>query len=297
MTRDTAAHPSRLGPVGSFVATREVLAFFGLTIAFSWAAWVPGAIGIVDYGPFVFPAVVVGGFGPLLAAAFVTWLVGDSVRAWASQVLRWRVRPRWYVVAVGLPIAVVALVSVVTVAIGYSFEGPEILAQVPLFVLPLIFVLNMVTVFLVGGGQEELGWRGFALPRLLERFDAVTASVLIGLVWASWHLPLFALEGSGQYGSSFAPYVVSLLGLSVLFTWLYRSTGRSVLLAMILHASYNSSTLLLPGVQTVTGELHWVFAGVVCLFALGVFVVYGRSLRSGDADGPETDVESPPQAT
>lgn len=291
---------SRLGRVGAFVAGREVVTFFALTLALSWVVWIPGAVGIVEYGPLVLGvSIAVGGFGPLVAAAIVTWLAGDSLRAWAGQVLRWRVRPRWYLAAVGIPLVVIAATTIVYVALGNPLGQSEILQQIPIYALPLIHGISMVSVFFVGGGQEELGWRGFALPRLLEQFNAVTASLVIGAVWAVWHLPLFVLEGTSQFGGAFVPYLISLLALSILFTWLYRGTGRSVLLAMILHASHNASSgsaeVLLPVENA--AALSWVLAGVMWMLALGLVVVCGRDLRSGAPDDRETvEGRAPPAA-
>lgn len=184
MTEETQSQQSRFGRVGAFVVGREVMSFFALTLVLSWAAWVPGAVGIVEFGGFVSGVVVVGGFSPLVAAALVTWLAGDSLRAWAGQVLRWRVRPRWYLAAFGVPLIMVAVTTIVYVALGYPIGQSDVLQQIPIYALPLIHIISMVSVFLVGGGQEELGWRGFALPRLLEQFNAVSASLVIGAVWA-----------------------------------------------------------------------------------------------------------------
>ncbi|MFC4990093.1 CPBP family intramembrane glutamic endopeptidase [Saliphagus infecundisoli] len=286
MTTTVNSRSHRLGRVGAFVSGREIATFFGLTLALSWAVWVPGAVDIVEYGALVSGIIVVGGFGPLVAAAIVTWLVGDSLRSWAGQVLDWRVRPRWYLAAVGIPLLVVAGAVLVYVVLGNSIGRSEILQEVPIYGVVLIHGLSMVSVFLVGGGQEELGWRGFALPRLLEQFTAVSASLVIGAVWAVWHLPLFVLEGSGQYGGSFVPYLIGLLALSILFTWVYRATGRSVLLVMILHASYNASAgsmeVLLP-IQN-AAALSWVLAGIMWVLAIGLIVVYGRDLCHGNSD-------------
>ncbi|USZ73560.1 CPBP family intramembrane glutamic endopeptidase [Natronosalvus halobius] len=252
-------------------------------------------MGLVDFDSLTLLVVVVGGFGPLVAAALVTWLVGGSLRAWIGQVLRWRVRPRWYLAALGVPLVVFAATSIVYLALGNAIEPSDVLQQVPVYALPLIFVFNMVFVFLLGGGQEELGWRGFALPRLLDRFDAVTASLVIGVVWAIWHLPLFMMEGTSQYSGQFVPYATTVLALSILFTWLYRATGRSVLLAMILHASYNSAPVVIPFQPAQTGTVDWLLAASVWVLALGLVAVYGRDLRFGDSEGSETvDGRVPP---
>lgn len=286
--------------VGAYIAGREVIAFFALTLVLSWAVWIPSALGIVDFGSLVLGVIVVGTFGPLVAAAIVTWLIGDSLRAWAGQVLRWRVRPRWYLAAFGIPFITVVAMGVIYLVLGNPIEPSAMVQQLPIYALPVIYVLSMVFVFLLGGGQEELGWRGFALPRLLNRFDAVTASLVIGAVWAVWHLPLFMVEESSQYGTPFVPYAITVLALSILFTWLYRSTERSVLLVMILHASNNSTGVWLAAVipvQDATDTLLWPSVAIMWALALGLVVVYGRDLRSSEPDDPETTEErAPPSA-
>ncbi|MCU4973964.1 CPBP family intramembrane metalloprotease [Halobacteria archaeon AArc-m2/3/4] len=297
MDPTTSSRGHRFGSVGAFVAGREALTFFALTLALSWAVWLPGALGFVEFGSFTLAVIVIGGFGPLVAAALVTWLVGDSLRVWAGQLRRWRVHYSWYLAAFVVPVVIFAASIGVYSALGNPVEQAEALQQIPIYVLPLIFVLNMVFVFLLGGGQEELGWRGFALPRLLDRFNAVTASLIIGAVWALWHLPLFVMEGSSQFNQPFVPYATSLLALSIVFTWLYRGTGCSVLLAMILHASYNSATVLIPFQPVQTGAMSWLLAAVIWVLALGLVAIHGRDLCSSDPMDRETGEDrSPPAA-
>ena len=96
------------------------------------------------------------------------------------------------------------------------------------------------------GGLEEFGWRGFALPRLQERYTALIASVVIGVVWALWHAPLFFVPGTFYSQVPPALYLLQTIGLSVMITWVYNSTGGSVLLAMMFHAASNVSMLLYP---------------------------------------------------
>lgn len=296
MNPSTSSRSHRFGLVGAFVTGREVVTFFVLTLALSWAVWLPGALGIVEFGSFTLAVIVIGGFGPLVAAALVTWLVGDSLRSWVGQLLRWRVHYGWYLAAFTIPIVMFAATFIVYSALGNPVEQAEVIQQIPVYLLPLIFVLNMVFVFLLGGGQEELGWRGFALPRLLNRLNAVTASVVIGAVWALWHFPLFLMDGSSQFDQPFVPYAIGLLALSIVFTWLYRGTGRSVFLAMILHASYNSATVLIPFQPVQTGNISWFLAAVIWALALGLVVVYGRDLRSGETIDRETGEDGPPPA-
>jgi membrane protease YdiL (CAAX protease family) len=133
-------------------------------------------------------------------------------------------------------------------------------------------------VFLAGGGNEEPGWRGFALPRLLDQYSALTASGIIGVAWAVWHLPLFALPYSSQAGISLPLWTAAIFAQSVVFTWLYNSTKGSVLLAMILHASVNNSTIFYIaggsiGVSSTTG--YGLYTAVLMLVALAIIGMYG----------------------
>lgn len=281
MNGSVASRTYRLGPIGAFVASRDVSSFFALTLVISWAGWVPVAAGVVDREPLVLGMTVIGVLGPPVAAAIVTWLVGDSLRAWIGPVLRWRVHPQWYLATLGIPFVLITATSVAAVALGAPIEQPDLVRQGPIYALPLIYTLDVISLSVLGGGQEELGWRGFALPRLLERFDAVMASLVIGAVWALWHLPLFMTVGVSQYGTPFVPYAINTLALSVVFTWLYRATGRSVLLVVLFHASLNASTLLNP-IQHVTNTLHWFEAAVTWALALGLVAIYGRELQSGE---------------
>ncbi len=269
----------RLGPLGAFAAGRPTLVFFILALGVSWAGWVPVAAEIVELKPLVFGLTVVGVLGPAVAAVLVTWLVGDSLRAWAQPIFRWRVPLRWYVVAFSIPVIVIATKSVAQLEFGVPLEQPTLVEQGPPFELPLIYAVNLLVLFFLGGGQEEPGWRGFALPRLLQQFDAATASLLLGAVWAIWHLPLFWTAGTTQANTAFIPYATGVLALSILFTWLYRNTDHSVLLAMIFHASVNGSTLLTRA-QSNTMLMQWLDAATLWAIAIVIVAVYGRSLQS-----------------
>src|SRR5207249_10643085 len=100
----------------------------------------------------------------------------------------------------------------------------------------------------VVGGQagEEIGWRGYALPRLAERFGLGGASVLLGLLWASWHLPLFFVAGADTAGQSFPVYLLQVTALSVAMAWLYAHTRGSLLPVMLMHAAVNNTKDIVP---------------------------------------------------
>jgi membrane protease YdiL (CAAX protease family) len=258
-----------------------VFTFFAATYLLSWAAWSPLVFSdwwatwaplLVAEEPRTFILIVVGGFGPLVAAALVTRVIGDSVRDWARTVLRWRVPLRYWIFAIFFPAVGVLFASALHILIFDGAFEPE--SSEVLVLYPVLFV----QVFLIGGGNEELGWRGFALPRLQERYSDLIASFVIGIFWFLWHLPLFFVEGSSQVGVPLYYYGVAVLSLSFVFTWLYNQTDGSVLLTMVLHASVNTGGILYlsGGASALQTELaNALYAVVFLVSALAVVITYG----------------------
>ncbi|TYT61244.1 CPBP family intramembrane glutamic endopeptidase [Natrialba swarupiae] len=215
--------------------SHQVTLFFVLAIAFTWTAH---GIEIVTGRPLI----PIGVLGPILAAALLTWVTGGSLRQWAGQVLIWRTGLRWYLIAiVGLPVVLVVSSTVLIVVLTGDPPRPELLPERTGLIVGYFFFQLFLQ-----GGLEEFGWRGFALPRLQERYTALVASIVIGVVWALWHGPLFFVPGT--YYSQIPPvlYLLQTIGTSVMITWVYNSTGGSVLLAMAFHAANNVSMLLYP---------------------------------------------------
>ena len=230
-----------------WVQRHPVLAFVALAYALSWLTWLPALLGFGGMG-----MVVVGGFGPLVAALVVTRYTGGSVRAWARPIARWRVPARYYVYALGLPPLLYGLVDVTLALLGYDVDLSLLPERLPAYLATLVFVA------VLGGGLEEPGWRGFALPRLEQRFTPVVATLILGLAWGMWHVPLYGPLG----------FVVPLV-LAFFYTWLYNRTG-SVLLCIVLHASFTPAQdhlLLLPDDVVDAGHL-----GTIDFVVLGAYV-------------------------
>jgi uncharacterized protein len=193
-----------------------LLWYFALAYAISWPFWVlsrltGGTVGIV--------MIVVGGFGPMLAAAIVLRWNGESLTEWLRGIIRWRVPISYYVYALGLPVLIMAAMNLVLAALGQQPDFSVLASRVPAYLQG--FLLTAV----IFGGQEEPGWRGFALPRLEQRYSAILATLILGLGWGVWHVPLYGPAG----------FVVPLV-LAFFYTWLYNKT-QSILLCILLHAS------------------------------------------------------------
>jgi len=214
--------------------------FFAAALAISWGLWTAMFVGLGDGESFTRVMMIPGAFGPALAAAVVTYLRGESLRAWAAQIVDWRVSPRWYLLAVGLP----ALAAVGASAL-YVFGGGVVSTTRIAQTLPAVPILVLVNA-LLGGGNEEPGWRGFALPHLTTQYGTFGSSLIIGVVWAVWHFPLFYFGAPRMLSGSLPLYTVLVIAFSILLTWAYESTGGSVLLAMVFHASINTSMSFIP---------------------------------------------------
>ena len=259
---------------------RPVASFFVLAYALSWAVWIPTSLGS---GGLATAGTIAGSFGPAVAGAVVTWLDGGSVRTWAGRIVRFRVAPRWYLAAFGLPLVVVGLACAGLVLLGNDVDLSLLRGR------GSAVLTSYLIVALVGGGNEEPGWRGFALPRLQNRYAPVPATLLLGFVWAFWHLPLLPVDATALHGLVWlleeGPLVVlrvlNIVGFAFLLSWIYNRTG-SVLLALLLHAGINTanSTLVPLPLEALAGDAYpavlltvtaavWVVAVVLVVLTRG----------------------------
>jgi hypothetical protein len=264
-------------PAGSGLA-----AYFSLAFVLAWVFWVPAALseqGAIGKSPPTALLVVLGTFAPSVAAVLVAASKGGGAgaRSLLEQLLRWRVGPGWYAVALFGPAALMLVAIGLHFALGGvapDFPGPSR--------WPLVAV-NLVLVLLVGGPLgEELGWRGFALPRLQARCGALRASVVVGVVWALWHLPLFAIPGAPQSQVPFSLFVVQAVALCVVFAWAYNGTKGSLPVVLLLHASVNTWAGALRILPEATGSLlPWLLAtALACVVAVALVLAYGSSTLS-----------------
>jgi membrane protease YdiL (CAAX protease family) len=155
------------------------------------------------------------------------------------------------------PLLVIGVASVALALLGGDIDLSLLSPRLSLVLGSYLFVA------LVGGGNEEPGWRGFALPKLEARYAPVPATLVLGVVWAFWHLPQLVADPNATYSFAWlveetpgiALRVVNIVGFAFLLTWIYNET-RSVLLALLLHAGINTtnSTLVPLPIESITGE-------------------------------------------
>ncbi len=226
---------------------RSLLKFFALTYGVSWACFL-AAVAMSHGSASALPALTAGRWLLLLLGTFAPSLVALGVtarengipatQALLRRVFEWRVDARWYLFAIIYMAAIKLTVALAYRAITGSWPrfGNE-----AWYVIVIAIVLSTP----VQAG-EEIGWRGYALPRLAARFGFARASVLLGLIWACWHLPLFFLPGADTYGQSFPIWVLGVTALSVAIAWLYAHTNGSLLLTMLMHSAVNQTIGIVP---------------------------------------------------
>jgi membrane protease YdiL (CAAX protease family) len=198
------------GSVTRLVHRFPFAAFVLLAFALSWTGFLLAAATSV--GLFFF----LGGLGPAAAGALVAWQTG-TLSQWWARITRWRVSPWFYLFALGFPALLYGSTNLVLLALGeqpdWSLAGERLPA----------YAATWVAAFFMGG-LEEPGWRGFAQPHLQQRLSPVVATLVVGVVWGLWHLPVQPLA------------IVVTVPLAFLYTWLLNRTG-SALLCVLLHAS------------------------------------------------------------
>jgi membrane protease YdiL (CAAX protease family) len=268
---------------------RAIGKFLVLTFGTTWALWalviptrahqmLAGVPPALELGG---PVFLVGVFAPGLIAIALTALDEgrQGVEALLSRILHWRVGLQFYAFALLLmPLTKIAVAIVYRTMAGTWPHFGE--------THPLILVAATI-MGTIGQAGEEVGWRGYLLPRLTERTGLITASLIVGAIWAVWHLPLFFAPGTDTNGQSFPLYALQIMAYSVALAWIYWRTGGSLLLTMFMHSAFNNTKDILPSGAVQGGRVFTLHATVVfqltviLLWVVGVLLlVRMRGVRS-----------------
>jgi len=234
---------------------RNVVWFFVIAYAFSWLFWVPQALAARGAAlpagllAFLDSPLNPAAFGPLVSALVLSLAEGGwrGVLGLLKRGVDVRFRKVWLLPTLLLPPVIFAGGVLLAVLAGAATLDLSVLSN------PAMLVIGPVVILLTAGPlQEEFGWRGYALPRLRARFGALAASLILGVLWWLWHLPLTFVPGRFMAGTLplFALLGPEIVLTAVLFTWLYNHTGGSVLPALLFHTMMNWAIwIVLPGMQ------------------------------------------------
>lgn len=249
---------------GSRTVGGELLVFLALSYAIAWAAFIAVARWVPADTAAGYALVLFGAYSPGVVALFLTARTGGSrgLRALLRRIVIADVPVRLYVVALSY-IAIVKLTAAILhrlLADAWPTFGAGPVALIP-------FAIAFSTPFQAG---EEIGWRGFALPRLADRFGLRIASVLLGVIWAIWHLPQFYIGAADTHHQSFIMWAPQVVALSVAFAWLYGKSGGSLLLVMLMHSAINNSKDIVVSAAAIPPGVFSPNAPLIAWLTLGV---------------------------
>ncbi|KIH98013.1 CAAX protease [Streptomonospora alba] len=226
-----AADPAR----ATTLPPRGLAAYLLVAFAFSWSVWGGGTALTEGGNPMAL--VIIGSFGPAVAAVAVTW----ALQGWSGVgALFRRYSPRRrggaapYVITAAVVLAIAASAAIPVLLAEASVNSAELGAAAAL--LPA----NVLLIAFAGGGNEELGWRGFMLPRLQGAMPPLAANVILGAVWAVWHAPLWTMPGTVQSQIDFHVYTMLVVGLTVVFGCVFNSSRGGLIAVVVAHTAVNA---------------------------------------------------------
>jgi membrane protease YdiL (CAAX protease family) len=246
-----------------------LIGYFLLAYLFSWSIEIPLALQAMGalHTRIPFSLHYLSGYGPLLAALIMTWRISGKggLRELLGRVGKWRVRMAWWLVALSPLIALILVSAGLWMTQGATL-GIDDLGRIDHF--PAIGLGALPLWILTFGLGEETGWRGFALPNLQRGRGAFSATLILWGFWALWHLPLFFY----MYTLNILPgFLIGLLAGAITFTWIFNSTGGSVLMTVIWHGTYNYATACS---LCKTGPSAAVISTLVMIWAVLIVLLY-----------------------
>jgi len=283
----------------SVVKRHPIIAFFVLTYVLTWIIESP-LVFLTDSVTATqgLVLVILASNVPSVMAIVLTAMVfgRGALRKLLARLLIWRVNPLWYLVVILGPVALVGGV----VGLNTLMGGPALSLGMPLLGAAVFLAFSIVPGSALG---EEIGWRGYALPRLQARMSALSASLIIGPIWALWHLPLWLTGAPGRTPTLYAAFFASVIALSVILTWVYNSTGGSLLMVVLLHATFNLPVTLaiddLGNRATVPVLLYFgltVVAAIVVVVVAGPAHLSRKHRKQEEKEAEEPGVATPPGA-
>ncbi|MEQ6356341.1 CPBP family intramembrane glutamic endopeptidase [Lysinibacillus sp. M3] len=243
----------------------EVRRFLFYTFATSWIIWGSLALltqlNLLKFGNATSMLLfILGGITPAICEIWLKkkYSTKEEFKSFIHNVKNPKHPVSWYIFAIGLAFVACFLP---TLWGGATMENP------------MYLVLLEFPIMIIGGGLEEIGWRGFLQPTLQKRWSPFTSTIIVGIIWAVWHLPLWFVLGSNQINMNFLWFSLTSLALSFLLTIIYLST-KSIFLCIIFHALINSFWVVFVPVTHVSSGL---FTFLFALFLFTVFEVYRKS--------------------
>jgi len=215
---------------------------------------------------------IVGMFSPTISAFLTTKMSdkNDGIKDLISRFIKVRIPWKWYLISIAVPLIILAVRLFVYLISGKSLNESALISN------PVSLIGFTISIAIMGPLSEEFGWRGFAVDNLLKTHGIVASSLILGIIWGFWHLPLFFIKGTiqqlhGNVFIEFPIFILTVMGLTVYINWIYLKSGRSIFAAILAHFAFNwiysfSATFMSGGIpDRLINALCYFLSGVVIL--------------------------------
>lgn len=273
------------------IQKKSLLFYVIIAYCFTWLSWITAIL--LGYEDISFAKLIhwdfetpkqgilflvfrIGVYGPLIASLLVTYYFfkQNGLKDLWRRITKWKIKFKWYLYALLIPIVLNLIVVFVGVLIGIPFED-FFKSNIPLVFIFIYFFYQIIT-----SGMEEPGWRGFALDNLQKKFPAEKSSWILGLIWAVWHYPLmislYISEGIIAIIFSLIGFTMVMIGQTIIYTWFYNNT-KSVFITILHHAWGNTATAFILGTVATHNPVIGLFTAIVTWgLAFLLLKKYGR---------------------
>lgn len=257
--------------------------FFIFTFIWSWIIWIFIALWSNEIIPgyeflknFKYPLVILGAFGPMAGALFSLRrnLSEGSIRNYLKAFLDLKIGWKAYV----FPILIFGGITFI------SWILPELFGEdrLPMFLPSLwVFIPCLIFMMFLGGGQEEFGWRGYALPILEQKYGIWLANIILGLIWGFWHIPLWFIEGTTQVYMNYCGFILFSVGCSLILSWIIRISDNKPFTGIYAHGLANAFIAIMPVIvlqKQLPQPRYWIW--VVSTLLIGIIITIFRKNNS-----------------
>jgi len=253
---------------------KKIFLYLLITFIITWGSWftVSALLGQDSLKPPLFILYVFGGFGPTISALITKRFFYDKIeyRDFLKQIIRVKVNPGWYLFIFAAPLVLTFSPWLVNLAITGK---QQMLIQQPVYML-----FAMIPFMIIGGGLEELGWRGVLLPELMKKYSILVSTVIVSITWVVWHIPLWFIKGVPQYGSNFVEFAFSVIGFALLLSIVYTKT-KSIFMCILFHSLVNSYMAIFstPCLDSSSEIINIAVKFIVCICIFIVFLILNKN--------------------
>lgn len=247
---------------------KRLVVFFVITIVISWAMWIPSVLNSngTEMPGILLIVSMLASFTPSVVGIVMRFkdMGNEKAMEWIDDKINIRFNPIWIAVVIILFPALAGISYNLAHAVNEGIKSEMIVSPI------MIPVLFLQILFIGGAIGEEFGWRGYALDKLLSLSTPVVATLILGIIWSLWHLPLFFMEGTVQSNIPIWQFILQNTVVAFFYTWIYLRTKGNMLLMILLHAVANTSAAVFSYWETEFGR--YIGFGVL-IIAVGIIIV------------------------